>query len=166
MLSSNMSERGSAIDGVQISMKDGSHHNPYISSERLNREPPLKFGLRRKSYNEHLTSNMEARSPNLDCIGSEQTPNKKHQKTKHGLILTNSGQTNVIISSAQAGSSTQAPEDSQLRSMQNLPSQNPNSSKGNFFNSSSKTLQKPKEPAMNEARMSFALNSQTVPEPV
>ena len=76
-MSSNASERGSAIGGVHISVKDvvtGTHHNPYISSERLNREPPLKFGLRRKSYNEHLSSHMEARSPNLDCIGSEHTP--------------------------------------------------------------------------------------------
>ena len=46
--------------------------NPYISTERLNREHPLKFGLRKKSYNTHLSSQMEARSPKFDGIaGSE-----------------------------------------------------------------------------------------------
>ena len=44
--------------------------NPYISSERLHREHPLKFGLKKKSYNTHLSSQMEPRSPRLDNIGS------------------------------------------------------------------------------------------------
>jgi hypothetical protein len=44
--------------------------NPYISSERISRENPLKYGLRKKSYNTHLSSQMEARSSNFDRIKS------------------------------------------------------------------------------------------------
>lgn len=38
---------------------------PNISSERLKGEHPLKFGLGKKSFNTHLSSHMEVRSPNL-----------------------------------------------------------------------------------------------------
>ena len=50
--------------------------NPYISSERLHRDHPLKFGLKKKSYNTHLSSQMEPRSPRLDNIvpGDESMP--------------------------------------------------------------------------------------------
>ena len=50
--------------------------NPYISSERLHREHPLKFGLKKKSYNTHLSSQMEARSPRLDNIASGEDSNQ------------------------------------------------------------------------------------------
>ena len=44
--------------------------NPYISSERLPRDNPLKFGLKKNHYNTHLSSQMEPRSPKLDNIAS------------------------------------------------------------------------------------------------
>ena len=44
--------------------------NPYISSERLQRDHPLKFGLKRKSYNTHLSTQMEPKSPRFDNIAS------------------------------------------------------------------------------------------------
>ena len=51
--------------------------NPYISSERLPRDHPLKFGLKKKSYNTHLSGQMEPRSPKLNNItsGDESMPN-------------------------------------------------------------------------------------------
>ena len=47
--------------------------NPYISSERLNREHPLKFGLGKKSFNTHLSSNMEVKSPRLEKMMSKKS---------------------------------------------------------------------------------------------
>ena len=65
----------------------------------------MKFGLKKKSYNTHLSGQMEARSPRLDNIasGDESMPN-----------------TNLIISEADENSAT----------VEFKPSK-----KGNFFGS-------------------------------
>ena len=65
--------------------------NPYISSERLQREHPLKFGLKRKSYNTHLSTQMEPKSPRFDAIAASNDESA-------------GGPSNIIISEAEENS--------------------------------------------------------------
>ena len=52
IFTSNASERG----------------NPYLSSERLSREHPVRFGLRKKTHGTHLTGKMQVSSPIQDNL--------------------------------------------------------------------------------------------------
>ena len=142
--------------------------NPYISSERINRDRlqgPLKFGLRRTSFNSHLSSQMQVRSPNV-LINSashrsnhDESPEVNVNRQAVDETGSGGGGNNVVFP-------IQSAENSMIKSVQLCSHKRP-LSKGNFFNSNpTNTMYRSKEGGLTEARMDFSTGGSKLPQEV
>lgn len=117
--------------------------NPYISSERLVKDHPLKFGLKKTSFNTHLSTKMET-SPKIENL--TQSP---------GAAFEEHMPTNLIIADADHNLMNGT------KKKYALPNKKPTS--GKFFGST-KVLRKSHQALTQDAvRMDFSVNGQAVP---
>ena len=106
----------------------------------------MQFGLRKKSFKTHLSSNMEVRSPKYDHVISD--------SAELSPSINNVPNSQTIHSGHLEGMLRGSKQLTQRR----IPA------KGNFFNSTVKVMMRRSKDIASEARMNFKVEPQKVPE--